>query len=71
MYNIHHGKRSELLLKIRCHRASLDRTGKMQRALSEQPHDIRVATKTCNMEYIIGITWINLKHNSLGMVSYK
>ena len=30
----------------------------------EQPNDIRVATKSCNMKHIIAITWINLNHNS-------
>ena len=34
------------------------------RGLSEQPNDVRVATKSCNMKHIIGITWINLNHNS-------
>ena len=34
------------------------------RGLSEQPNDISVATKSCNMKHIIGIIWINLYHNS-------
>ena len=34
------------------------------RGLSEQPNDIRVVTKSCNMKRIIGITWINVNHNS-------
>ena len=34
------------------------------RGLSEQPNDIRVATKSSNMKHIIGIIWINLNHNS-------
>ena len=44
--------------------ASLDRTSKCRR-LSEQPNDIQVATKSCNMKHIqfIGITLINLNHN--------
>ena len=33
------------------------------RGLREQPKDIRVATKSCNMKLIIGITWINVNHN--------
>ena len=34
------------------------------RGLSEQPNNIRVATKSCNMKHIIRITWIDLNHNS-------
>ena len=37
------------------------------RGLSEQPNDIRVATKSCNMhdmKHIISITGINRNHNS-------
>ena len=32
------------------------------RGLSEQPSDIQVATKSCNMKHKIEITWINLNH---------
>ena len=34
------------------------------RGLSEQPNDIRVVTKSCNMKLKIGITWINVNQNS-------
>ena len=33
------------------------------RGLSEQSNDIRVAIKSCNMKYMIGIVRINLNHN--------
>ena len=34
------------------------------RGLSEEPNAIRMATKSCNMKHIIGITWINFNQNS-------
>ena len=42
----------------------LSKRGGQRGGLSEQPNDIRVATKSCNMKHIIAITWINLNHNS-------
>ena len=33
------------------------------RRLSEQPNYARVATKTCNMKLVIGITKISVNHN--------
>ena len=49
------------------------------RGLSEQPNDIRVATKLYNIKFIIGITWINVNLDKcepqqqfrLGTVNYK
>ena len=35
-----------------------------RRGLSEQPIDIRVVTKACNIKFINGITWINVNHSS-------
>ena len=32
--------------------------------LSEQPMDIWVVTKSCNIKLINGITWINVNHGS-------
>ena len=34
------------------------------RGLNEQPNDIWVATKSCNIKLVIGITLMNVNHNS-------
>ena len=43
------------------------------RGLSEQPNDIRVATKSYNIHvtHVNGITWINVNHNSSPALEWR